>query len=547
MSTTTTYERRPLRIGMESLKGPLLILIVSIIGFAVSRHSMTHLGRASELWSFVAVLAAFAVAFAFIALRYADIAAPLRITMRGIGIIVFVQVLFDALGPFPGPANILFADHGPTLYFRYAAILGVVAGTAALWRPSFLVPLFLYYVGWRELIGTLSGIAVSDTDYLGMLDVGYFSTVGTLIVICVTSPWALDRFPVLRSLLPGADGVAAMRLRAFGLIWACAVGAHLGSYFWSGAMKIRVGGDDPLTWILQNPTQTAIVLGLERGDNPLALWPGLLQSVWDGIIGGQPFMNAIVLGLQLLAPLAALSAPILSAFCLLFDVFHIGVYFTLGALFFFWIAVNLVIVAAAGSLPRDGFTPAMKIVMALTAVFGHYVFYTNYLGWLDSGKLVSPQFYAVTRDNREVAIPSNYFGIYSYTIAQAAMYIPDDHFKFRLAGNSRDVKSWQDARTCDPQTVAHQDSGVSLAAVKAMVLDTDRLMRQHPEAKNHNLYYFYPHHMLPNPFVFTEFNNLRIDDIVGYQYVVESVCLSLKDGKLQRDVHKHSAFPIELQ
>jgi hypothetical protein len=547
MSMLAAYERRPLRVGLDDLKAPLLLLIVSISGFASSRHSMTHLGRASELWSFVAVLAAFVAALGFISIRYADISAPLRITMRGIGIIVFIQVLFDAAGPFPGPSNILFGDSGPVLYFRYAAILGVVAGTAALWRPSFLVPLFLYYVGWRELIGTLSGIAVSDTDYLGMLDVGYFSTVGMLIVISVTSPWAMDRFPLLRSLLPAADGVAGMRNRAFGLIWACAVGAHLGSYLWSGAMKIRVGGDDPLTWMLQNPTQTAIVLGLERGDNPLALWPGLLQSVWDGIIGGQPYLNAFVLGLQFLAPLAAISAPVLSAFCLLFDFFHIGVYFTLGALFFFWIAVNLVIVAAAASLPRGGFTPAMKIVMALTAVFGHYVFYTNYLGWLDSGKLVSPQFYAVTGDNREVAVPSNYFGIYSYTIAQAAMYVPDDHFKFRIGGNSRDVKSWQDARTCDPQTVAHQDSGVSLGAVKGMVLDTDRLMRQHPAVKSENLYYFYPHHMLPNPFVFTDFNNLRIDDIVAYDYVVDSVCLSLKDGRLQRDVHKHSSFRIDLR
>lgn len=547
MSTTTTYERRPVRIGLEGLRGPLLILVLSIAGFAASRHSMTHLGRWSELWSFVAVVVAFAVGLAFVSVRYADMSAPLRITMRGIGIIVFIQVLFDAFGPFPGPANILFGDQGPTLYFRYAAILGVTAGAAAIWRPSFLVPLFLYYVGWRELIGTLSGIAVSDTDYLGMLDVGYFSTVGMLIVICATSPWALERFPALRSLLAGTDGAEATRLRAFGLIWACAVGAHLGSYFWSGAMKIRVGGDDPLTWLLQNPTQTAIVLGLERGDNPLALWPGLLQAVWDGIINGQPFVNIFVLGVQLLSPLAALSAPVLSAFCLIYDFFHVGVYFTLGALFFFWIAVNLVIVAAATALPRGGFTPAMKIVMAATALFGHYVFYTNYLGWLDSGKLASPQFYAITSDNREVAVPSNYFGIYSYTIAQAAMYIPDGHFKFRLAGNSRDAKSWQDARTCDPKTVGHQDTGVTLDAVKGMVLDTDRLMRKYPAVKNDNLYYFYPHHMLPNPWVFTDFNDLRIDDIVAYQYTVDSVCLSLKGGRLQRDVHKHSAFRIDLR
>ena len=28
-----------------------------------------------------------------------------------------------------------------------------------------------------------------------MLDVGYFSTIGAFVVICVTSPWAMDRFP----------------------------------------------------------------------------------------------------------------------------------------------------------------------------------------------------------------------------------------------------------------------------------------------------------------------------------------------------------------
>ena len=208
-------------------------------------------------------------------------------------------MVFDAFGPFPGPPNVLFGGHGSALYSSYVAIPGVVAGVAALWRPSFLAPLFLYCVGWRELIGTISGIHVVDTDYLGMIDVGYFATLGTFVVIYATSPWALDRFPFLHSLLLGPEESKAVQTRAFNLIWACAVGAHLGSYFWSGIAKIQVGGDYALTWVL--------------------------------------------------APLAALSVSVLSAFGLLYDFFHIGVYFTLGALLFFWIALNLVIVAAAAS------------------------------------------------------------------------------------------------------------------------------------------------------------------------------------------------------
>ncbi len=320
----------------------------------------------------------------------------------------------------------------------------------------------------------------------------------TFVVIYATSPWALDRFPFLRSLLLGPEERKAVQTRAFNLIWACAVGAHLGSYFWSGIAKIQVGGDNALTWVL--------------------------------------------------APLAALSVSVLSAFGLLYDFFHIGVYFTLGALLFFWIALNLVIVAAAAaSLPRNGIIPAMKTVMALTILFGHYFYYTNHLGWLDTAKLSSPQFYAVTRDSRQVEVPFNYFGIYSYTIAQTAMYVADGHFPFRPAGNALDPETWEDGVTCGPQVLEHQTTGATLDAGKTMILDTDRLMRDHPAVKSNILYYFYPHHMLPNPWIFTGFNNLGIDDVVAYEYVLDSVCLTLKDGRLARDVHKHSTFRIDLR
>ncbi len=547
MSTTTTFGRTAVRVGSQSLRGPLLILAVSIIGFALSRHTMTHLGQWSELASFVAVVIAWCAAVGLAGIRYADMMPALRITMRGIGLFVFIQVLFDAFGPFPGPPNILFGQNAPLLYFRYAAILGVLAGAGSLWRPSFLLPLFLYYVGWRELVGTLSGISVDTTDYLGMLDAGYFSAIGMFIAIGATAPWTLARVPFLRTLMGGAQGRQSARELAFGLIWACAVGAHLGSYFWSGMMKVHVGGNNPLTWVLHNPTETSILIGLERGDSPLGLWPGLVQFVWNAVVHSQPLLNIFVFGVQILAPLAALSVPVLSAFCLLFDIFHIGVYLTLGALFFFWIGTNLVIVGAAATLPRNGFTPAMKVVMAATVVFGHVVFYTNYLGWLDSAKLASTQFFAVTRDGRDVPVPSNYFGIYSYSIAQTALYMPDGHFRFRLGGNNHDMKMWQDALTCGPEVIAHQDVGVSLQAVKDLVRHVDTLMRRHPDVKDYNLYYFYPHHMLPNPWLFTPFNAVPIEDIVGYKYVVELVCLSLKDGKLHRDVRKTSTFPIDLK
>jgi hypothetical protein len=354
-----------------------------------------------------------------------------------------------------------------------------------------------------------------------------------------------DRFAPLRRLAGGEADRLATRAAAFDLVWAGGVGGHLGSYFWSAIAKIQAAGGDPLFWVLHNPTQTAIALALERGDSPLATWPHVLQAAWDGIIAAQPLLNVIVFAVQLLSPLAALSVPALVLFCLVFDAFHVAIYMTLGALFFFWILVNLAIAAGAAPLRGGGFTRPMKTVMALSIVFGHFFFYTNHLGWLDSAKLVSPTFYAVTRDHREVAVPAVYFGIYSYSIAQTIMYVPDDHFPFRLAGNVADPETWKDAVGCGPQTLRHQDTGVSLDAVRRMIGDTDRLMRRNPAVKADNLYYFYPHHMVPNPWLFTAFNDLTIDDIVSYEYVVESVCLSVRDGRLVRDVHKRSVFPVD--
>jgi hypothetical protein len=253
----------------------------------------------------------------------------------------------------------------------------------------------------------------------------------------------------------------------------------------------------------------------------------------------------VVLSSQLLSPLAAISTRTLSFFCLLFDAFHIGVYFTLGALFFFWIALNLFIVAAARTLPRDGFTPAMKVVMVVTVICGRFFFYTNYLGWLDGPKLASPQFYVEIRDGREVLAPATYFGIYSYMIAAGSMYIPEDHFQFRIGGNNRDLATWRDAITCGPEIVPRQDTGVTMQAVEKLVRRTDRFFRANPWVKESNSFYAYPHHMLSNPWMYPEFNKLRMDDIVAYYYVVDSVCLSLAEGKLVRDVRKRTEFRID--
>ena len=535
-----------LRIPSAAVSLPFVLLLLSLLGYGAARKVTFYMAGQSEWHGFVLVVFCCVAALPFIGIRYADVPKLLRSVLRGIGVVVLVQVLFDAFGPVPPAPNIIFGvanEH--TLLFRWGAVLAVVAGFASLWRPIFLMPLFVYYLVFRLLIGPAANIWVTDTDYASMLDAGLFAVVGGTLVVAATSDWTLSRMAWLRDLMADMPP-AVLRQKATELIWAVFVGAHLGNYFCSGVAKLMAGGTAPWTWLMENPTQTAIVIGTERGDNPLATFPTLLQFSWDTISEYGLAFNFFVLAAQLLVPLAILRVRLLLIFTLVFDAFHIGVYLTLGALFHFWVVVNLIIYTSAWRLKDSQITSMMKLVCVLTVLFGHTIFYTNWLGWLDGAKLASPQFYAITRDGREVWMPQVYYGIYSYTIAQAATYVPEGHFNFRIGGNNLNRDDWADATSCGPRTAEAQTTGATLQDMEALVRDTHSFMLRHPAIKNDNLYYFYPHHMQPNPWVFREFNRLRLDEIIGYKYVVESVCLTMRDGKLVRDVKKHDEFRFDV-
>ena len=83
-----------------------------------------------------------------------------------------------------------------------------------------------------------------------------------------------------------------------------------------------------------------------------------------------------------------------------------------------------------------------------------------------------------------------------------------------------------------------------LATVENMVRQNDAAMRRNPVVKADNLYYLYPHHMVANPLMFADFNRLSIRHR-RLPLRRQSVCLSLKDGMLVRDVRKRTEYPID--
>jgi hypothetical protein len=519
--------------------GPALLLLISLLVFIVAKHGLMWVTtlHSSPFWL---VVATFLFAAATSSIRYRVMADAPRIILRSIAMMVLFQVACEAFGAVYGAPNLLFSEGPDLLFFRYGALIALIAGVLSWYRPSFAICLIVHYVLFRERISANGSIPIVRTDYMNMTDVALFLVIGTLCTVALTRS---ERFAALRGSLPD---FAALREKAFLLLWAGGVGAHLGNYFWSGVAKLEAGQDRPFTWLFENPTQTAIVIGLERGDNPLAMFPHVLQFVWDAIIFMTPVINPLVLGFQCLVIFASINRRTLLTFTIAFDLFHVVVYFTLGAIFQFWVFVNILVFASVLTIPKEKFTNAIRVVMFIFTIWGNYVFYTSHLGWLDGAKIAAPNVYAETKDGRRVLMPAVFFGIFSYTINQTQAYIPPGNFKQTHGGNHKNLADFYDAQVCGPKVMGEQKTGVSLQAMQNLIRNADRFMRDHPAVKNYNLYYLYPHHMLPNPPMFSEFNKLTMEDIVGYYYVVDSVCLSLKDGKLHRDIRKHWEIPVAI-
>jgi hypothetical protein len=521
---------------------PFVLLFVALVAYLGVREIFSWTGRSPALAT-GAVIFSVAAALPFASVRYEDLPRYIGIFVRWIGVAVLLQVLFDAFAFTPGIPSVLF-DGGPgVIFFRYAAMVAIVAGIIGWRRPAFLVALFGFYEMYRFLLGQLSEIRVVKTDFGSMLDTGSFALVGTLTVFAICSPWVAARIPMLARWHERV-GREALAKNSTLLIWSGAVGAHLANYFYSGLAKLQSGWPEPWTWLLHNPTQTSILMGLERGDNLLWAYPGLLNLIWQVFVHFTLPLNAVVLGAQLLSPAASVGRRTLLTFTVFFDLFHVVVWFTLGAIFQYWVVVNLLIFASARHLGIKNFTNPMRVVMSGMTLAAPLFFYVNHLGWLDAAKLASPQFLAHTRDGRTVEIPGPFYGIFSYNIAQGRVYAPHGAFPNWQAGNHKTLKTWRDGRVCGPMRALKQKQYASLEAVKNMVQRTDVFARQHPWYKNSNLYYFFPQHMLPNPARYVDFNRLSIDDIVSYTYRVDSVCLDLRDGRLHREVRDRWNYEI---
>lgn len=539
----------PLRLATATvlrLREPRLAVVVGGVVFlslcyAALLQLMYLPARSLSGWAFPTSLTQLALATGIAwwqrDLRYTAIWRPLAMLVRGAAAILLVQVAFDALYPSSLFSNLFI---GIDTDVRTVIGFALATGVAAMWRPSFVLPMLLAYIVFRNRFPVEYALPINQLDFRTLADVGAFPVMA-LLVWRIAARSASG--PRLHAEVLASDDAS---LRFQKLLWALSIGIHLGNYFHSGLAKLIVGGGEPLFWVFHNPTVQAFALGMFRWNTPLGGWPDLAAAYAGFLTMWMVPINLFVLLIQLAAPLAVSSRRTMAAFTLAFDAMHIGIYASLGALFFFWIALNLLILFSLTRVRADEFTAAVKITCLVTALLGYLSFSTAGLGWLDGAKTVRQIYVAETADGTRMIVPQALFGLASYQLGHGELWVPPGHYKMRRGGNVRDRGEWADATGCGPAVIADaQLPKQSLASVTRLIGVVDAFHRAHPWIHDSGLTYLYPHHLPPNPAYFERFDATPMAAITGYTYVVQSGCPRIADGVLEDDIRIQTAYRLE--
>ena len=158
----------------------------------------------------------------------------------------------------------------------------------SFWRPALLLfPLCLIH--WQKVqLWNTTGIHISTTDYLTVLEFGLFLICGFLLINFNSISNFLKFYKRLVT-KNGTDvdinssAIAMPRLSPYDVIGFIAICSHLGNYLHSGIKKVVIF-DNPFSWTLESQTHYLVLITSVLKQLPLLL----MGYFWKEFI---PFWN----------------------------------------------------------------------------------------------------------------------------------------------------------------------------------------------------------------------------------------------------------------
>ncbi len=469
------------------------------------------------------------VALAFARARYNDFTDLLKACLRASAVGIAVLLLVEAPHYVLGNPDAARAHH----YVSAAYPLALAAAVLGVFRPSFVIPAVVYLFSARHLVEQISGLVMSWLDIRYMLDMALYLSVFGIAVAKLG--------PRLHPWLGSPD----RQLEIVGV----GIGLHLANYFWSGVAKL-FAGPTPWYWIFENQTQTQIPQTIESGILPTAHIPWLAQLSYDAIGFLNSPLNATIVIAQLGAIVCILRVNWLKTASILYDLLHIGIYIFGGLFFWPWIWNNVTVWWAARS-SKQGLSRRAQAACIATILMGAPILGINpaaWLAWFDVAETRQIYFEAVTEDGQAIKVPGTFFGSHSYSVQHGMMathHVPGQ-YAFTRNASTDSVQRNELSGTCPDPSSLDEQSAVETPEQKArrtrqlalFLRNHHADMQSHEDAVGRGLWYLHAHHHPSNPFLYQPFNALSLDRVTGYNLVMESVCHSMKDGRVQKRVLK---------
>jgi hypothetical protein len=519
---------RGLATAEDAVTGATALLF--LLAFFLFRNAYIRFSSALPDYEGLLFITSLVAAHGFRHVTYEQFPAIFSVLARVTSIGVLVYLLAE-------PSVLTLAE--PQLWKRASYVnsgywAAVLAAVVSLSRPSFAFSPAFYVLSTRYLSEKLSGFNHPVTD------VKYIMEMSELLA-CAACGASLMRAIQARWQRPNSF-FRFVNCDRFALCIAfCAIGIHLGNYFWSGIAKLTIG-PHPWSWALENPTQNLMLGALKKGVLPLGGFPEVTQWVFDAFGSTVQIVNLFVLSVQLLALIAAVRVRWLVWSSVAYDLFHVGTY-VLGGLFFWpwvWNNVSILIALRGRSDAEIGWLPKFCCIGALIAGQSHYLSDSVRLGWFDVADIKATTIQAQGEDGRWMNVPGAFFMSHSHAIGRGYLDMEraEGHYPpsvwnavftyDRLGTSGRCVAP---GPVSNPATKHQREA--RLERVRKFIVAHHIQMIERTKTYGSLFYYFRPQHYPSNPQFFSDFNGVDLQKIRRYRLLTESVCLNLERGMLK--------------
>lgn len=515
-----------------------LVALAGVVVFFLHRKVLLLAGNATEVGVVLGLSAALSLGLAWVDYRaFGDVFRRLtRLSAAG----VLAYLLFE-------PVDMtLVAGGDAALHFLVTAGYwpAIAFAAAGVFRPSMAYFPAIYLLLGRESATAISGMGISSLDIKYMMEMAMFLGLSAGALGLLARPWSPVR-------LSRDDRALFEQCLAFS-----AIGMHLANYLWSGWGKFALG-PTPWTWIVENPTASAILISLHKGISPLGQWPSLAETAYALFSFLEPVSNFAVAFLQIAAIAIVFRLVLLRAATLFYDVLHISIYVFGGLFFWPWVWNNVsVLVAVKGKKEGDiSLYPRLCCVAVMLMGASTKLGDAAFLAWFDTTDLRSPKI--EMRDaaaDRWIEVPTSFFLTHSYAMSHGyfGMAQRPGHYFPSSGGATRNYAQFDESGGCRPPAAPRRpetaaEKAERLAMLGAFLAAHHDKMLARSDGDGRAPFYLRGHHHPSNPLLFRDFASVDLRDVDAYRYLDSSVCLSMSDGRFRERIVKRDehVFPID--